>query len=134
MVIQTVNQQGNVLIPVDSAGRVIEVFTIFSSDNHVLFHDLNLLIVDFGCFCHQLLLMLHQYWEVHHLHERYDLIFLSSTAPAALDSVRSMIEWSSEACIKHFDTQRDNPFAFKSVLPAHSLSPSHFLRSDGFGH
>jgi SNF family Na+-dependent transporter len=71
--------------------------------------------------------MLHQYWELHHLHERYDLVFLSSTAQAALDSVQSMIEWCSEACIKHFDTQRDNPFAFKCVSPFNPLFISHLF-------
>eukprot|EP00823_Brevimastigomonas_motovehiculus_P006165 TRINITY_DN4974_c0_g1_i1.p1 TRINITY_DN4974_c0_g1~~TRINITY_DN4974_c0_g1_i1.p1 ORF type:complete len:729 (+),score=157.35 TRINITY_DN4974_c0_g1_i1:99-2285(+) len=81
---------GNVMLPVDSAGRVLE-----------------------------LLLCLHQQWEYQSLHKKASLILLSNVAFYTVDFARSQIEWMSEACMKQFDQSRDNPFSFKLLHVCH---------------
>jgi cleavage and polyadenylation specificity factor subunit 2 len=83
---------GNVLLPVDSAGRVLE-----------------------------LLLLLHTYFETTRLSPSYSLVFLSHESSRTVDFARQLIEWLSEACQRHFDIQRDSPFALRSLRCVHSL-------------
>jgi len=74
---------GCVLMPVDAAGRVLE-----------------------------LLLVLHGLWATQSLHVSYPLVFLSPQSRNVVDFARSMLEWMTEKCRKMFDTNKMNPFAF----------------------
>ena len=83
---------GNILMPVDAAGRVLE-----------------------------LLLVVHGLWAQQQLHTSYTLAFLSSQSNNTIDFARSQLEWMTEKCRKMFDLQKINPFAFPHVLPITSL-------------
>lgn len=77
---------GNVLMPVDAAGRVLE-----------------------------LLLVIHGIWQQHSLGSTYDLAFLSSQSGNTVDFARSQLEWMTEKCRKMFDSHKTNPFALANV-------------------
>nr|XP_043631723.1 cleavage and polyadenylation specificity factor subunit 2 [Erigeron canadensis] len=80
----TLRANGNVLLPVDTAGRVME-----------------------------LLLILEQYWEQHHL--TYPIFFLTYVSSSTVDYVKSFLEWMSDAIAKSFEHTRDNAFLLKHV-------------------
>ncbi len=107
-IMATLKGGGNVLLPADTAGRVLE-----------------------------LLLMLHSYWEYNSFGKTaYPLVFLANESYYTVDFARSMIEWMSKsrmfdilisfihplsltvafplnAVMKQFDDKRDNPFSLK---------------------
>ncbi|GJZ70139.1 cleavage and polyadenylation specificity factor subunit 2 isoform X1 [Tanacetum coccineum] len=80
----TLRANGNVLLPVDTAGRVLE-----------------------------LLLILEQYWEQHHL--TYPIFFLTYVSSSTVDYVKSFLEWMSDSIAKSFEHTRDNAFLLKHV-------------------
>ena len=77
---------GNVLLPVDAAGRVLE-----------------------------LLLVIHGFWASHSLGSSYTLAFLSTQSRNTIDFARSQLEWMTDKCQKMFDAGKVNPFALGQV-------------------
>uniref|UniRef100_T1J8Y8 Cleavage and polyadenylation specificity factor subunit 2 n=1 Tax=Strigamia maritima TaxID=126957 RepID=T1J8Y8_STRMM len=82
---------GNVLIPLDAAGRVLEVACI-----------------------------LDQKWQKYKL-LGYSLVLLSNVGYNAIEFAKCQLEWMSEELIKSFENTCINPFAFKHVKFCHSL-------------
>lgn len=83
--ITTVIQQGgDVLIPVDSAGRVIE-----------------------------LAIQLTDAWTANPSLSKASLVVLNEFALRTFEFARSMIEWMSDEVVRRFDISRDNLFDFK---------------------
>ena len=80
-VLGCVNSGGVCLLPVDSAGRVLE-----------------------------LLSLLHLTWEASRMYERVPLLFCSPQAGTTVEFVQQQVEWLSDAMQKHFNTERSNPF------------------------
>lgn len=78
---------GNVLIPVDTAGRALE-----------------------------LLIFLEQLWAEERF-KSYALAFMSNISANTLEIARSMLEWMSASIMEAFDTRRDNPFSLVHVRP-----------------
>jgi len=88
----TLKSGGCALLPVDSAGRVLE-----------------------------LLMMIHQYWETMKIgKDQYRFVFLSHESYNTVDFARGQIEWMSSSCIKLFDTHRDNPFSLRHLTICHT--------------
>lgn len=83
-ILNTLRGNGNVLLPVDTAGRILE-----------------------------LLLILEQYWEQHHL--TYPIFFLTHVSSSTVDYVKSFLEWMSDSIAKSFEHTRDNAFLLKHV-------------------
>ncbi|KAL7615395.1 hypothetical protein Lser_V15G09405 [Lactuca serriola] len=83
-ILNTLRGNGNVLLPVDTAGRILE-----------------------------LLLILEQYWEQHHL--TYPIFFLTYVSSSTVDYVKSFLEWMSDSIAKSFEHTRDNAFLLKHV-------------------
>ena len=77
---------GNVLLPVDAAGRVLE-----------------------------LLLVIHSFWVAQLLSTSYTLAFLSAQSRNTIDFARSQLEWMTDKCRKMFDSGKINPFALGQV-------------------
>lgn len=77
---------GNVLLPVDAAGRVLE-----------------------------LLLVIHSFWVAQNLSTSYTLAFLSAQSRNTIDFARSQLEWMTDKCRKMFDAGKINPFALGQV-------------------
>jgi cleavage and polyadenylation specificity factor subunit 2 len=100
-VLSTLRRGGNVLLPTDTSGRVLE-----------------------------LLYILNQHWERHRLEAAYNLCWVGSMVHNTLDFVRSQLEWMAAPLGAQFDSGRGHPFALKSVqmftsvaeLEAHCLS------------
>ena len=89
----TLKNAGSVLMPTDSSGRVIE-----------------------------LLSCLYHFWEVKKLHDFFPIVFLSTMVHATLANASTLIEWSSEACQKQFDENRENPFLFNRLKKCNSMT------------
>ena len=89
---QTFDRGGSVLIPVDTAGRLIE-----------------------------LTVQLHKAWESDSELSKFPLIIMHPLSSSTFDFARSMIEWMSDEVVKNFDISRDNLFLFKHVKHIQSI-------------
>lgn len=83
-ILKTLRADGKILVPVDTAGRVLE-----------------------------LLLILNQHWEFHHL--TYPIFFLTYVSSSTVDYAKSFLEWMSDTIAKSFEDTRDNAFLLKHV-------------------
>lgn len=93
-ILQTLRNNGNVLIAVDTAGRVLE-----------LAH------------------MLDQLWKNKDSGlMAYSLAFLSNVSYNVIEFAKSQIEWMSDKLMKSFEGARNNPFAFKHLRLIHSIN------------
>lgn len=81
---------GNVLVPVDTAGRVVELGLLFD-----------------------------EAWTQRKV-TNYPIAILHYVAFNTFDFARSMIEWMSDNVSNKFDLNRENPFHFKNVHLCHS--------------
>lgn len=85
-VLSTLRRGGNVLLPVDASGRVLE-----------------------------LLLLLDQHWTKHRLGHAYNLAWVGSMAVNTIEFARSQLEWMATTIGAQFDSQRGHAFALKNV-------------------
>lgn len=93
-ILQTLRNNGNVLIAVDTAGRVLE-----------LAH------------------MLDQLWRNKDSGlMAYSLAFLSNVSYNVIEFAKSQIEWMSDKLMKSFEGARNNPFTFKHLRLIHSMN------------
>lgn len=92
-ILQTVRNNGNVLIAVDTAGRVLE-----------LAH------------------MLDQLWKNRESGlMAYSLALLNNFSYNVIEFAKSQIEWMSDKLMKTFEGARNNPFQFKHIQLCHNL-------------
>ncbi|KAK6644493.1 hypothetical protein RUM43_000760 [Polyplax serrata] len=93
-ILQTLRSNGNVLVTVDTAGRVLE-----------LAH------------------MLEQLWRNKESGLlAYSLALLNNVSYNTVEFAKSQIEWMSEKLMRSFEGARNNPFQFKYVQLCHSFS------------
>ena len=85
-ILSTLRRGGNVLLPTDASGRVLE-----------------------------LLYLLNQHWERHRLGSAYNLCWVGSMVHNTIAFARSQLEWMAEPLGAQFDSGRGHPFALKSV-------------------
>ncbi len=94
-------RDGNVLLPVDASGRVLE-----------------------------LLFILDRHWEKQRLGGAYNLIWVSPMSPNTIEYARSQLEWMAPPLGAQFDSQRGHPYALKHVSICSSLSEmEHVIRN-----
>jgi len=86
----TLKNEGNVLLPTDTAGRVLE-----------------------------LLLTLDKHWAYYRL-TQYGLVLLDKQAYNTIEFAKSQLEWMSASIQNDFERERVNPFEFKFVRLCHS--------------
>lgn len=92
-ILQTMRNNGNVLITVDTAGRVLE-----------LAH------------------MLDQLWKNRDSGlMAYSIALLSYVSYNVIEFAKSQIEWMSDKLMKTFEGARNNPFQFKHIQLCHSI-------------
>lgn len=89
----TLRLSGNVLIPVDTAGRIIE-----------------------------LAVQLHDVWATDRELAEIPLVILHDLSARTFEFARSMIEWMSDEVVRRFDISRDNLFVFKHVKLCQNIS------------
>jgi len=97
-ILRSVRQDGNVLIPVDPAGRVLE-----------------------------LMLMLEERWAKQQL-GAYQLVLLTTVAYNTLEFARSHLEWMGENVGRNFDRDRLNAFNTRYLTLCHSVDEFSTLR------
>jgi cleavage and polyadenylation specificity factor subunit 2 len=92
-ILQTMRNDGNVLVVSDTAGRVLE-----------------------------LVQLLDQMWRNQESGlMAYSLALLNNVAYNVVEFAKSQVEWMSEKIMRAFEEQRSNPFQFKYVQLCHSL-------------
>lgn len=93
IILATLRDNGNCLIAVDTAGRVLE-----------------------------LAYMLDQLWrDPESGLMAYSLALLNTISYNVIEFAKSQIEWMSQVIMRSFETQRQNPFQFKHLHPCHNL-------------
>ena len=85
-VLETLRRQGNVLLPVDAGGRILE-----------------------------LLYGLNKYWAENQGMKQYPLVFLSNMGPHLKAYAQCQLEWTSDAACRGFYAGHPNPFNFNEV-------------------
>mmetsp|Transcript_12290 Transcript_12290/g.37200 ORF Transcript_12290/g.37200 Transcript_12290/m.37200 type:complete len:762 (-) Transcript_12290:32-2317(-) len=90
-ILETLRHGGNVLIPIDSAARVLEV-----------------------------MLLMDQYWTFNRL-RNYSIAFLSNTSFNTVKFAQSQLEWMCDDVTNYFEASRENPFSFSYIQLCHSL-------------
>eukprot|EP00871_Galdieria_phlegrea_P000397 jgi/Galph1/1358/GphlegSOOS_G6043.1 len=96
----TLRQGGDVIIPVDTAGRVLE-----------------------------LALGIDEYWSSNRLGSSYPVALIQHVSFNTIDFAKSMMEWMSDAAINKFDSTRENPFNLRHIHLCHSRSELNALSS-----
>ena len=89
-IMQTVRQDGNVLLPVDPAGRVLE-----------------------------LICLLEEHWQRHQLGS-YHLVFLTMVAYNTMEFAKSQLEWMNASFTTSFEHTRTNAFDTKYLRLCHT--------------
>ena len=99
-IVSAIRNGGNVLVAVDTAGRVLEL-------SH----------------------MLDQMWrqETTGL-STYSLAMLNTVSYNVIEFAKSQVEWMSDNIMKTFEGQRNNPFSFKQLKLLHNISELEKLR------
>ena len=92
-IMATLRRDGNVLLPIDASGRVLE-----------------------------LLLVLDRHWERQRLSGAYNLCWVGPMAYNTIEFARSQLEWMAEPLGAQFDSQRGHPYSLKSVRICASVS------------
>lgn len=93
IILNTMRKDGNVLIAVDTAGRVVE-----------------------------LSLLLDQLWRNQDSGLcAYNLALLNNVSFNVVEFAKSQVEWMSDKVMKAFEDKRNNPFHFKHLKLCHSL-------------
>jgi Cft2 family RNA processing exonuclease len=101
VVVETLRAGGDVLMPVDSAGR-----------------------------CLELLLAAEEYWAAHpDIASLYPIAFAQHVGIHTIEFARSLVEWMSDAIVTAFDSRRENPFRFRYVQVVHELDQVEALPS-----
>ena len=85
-ILSTLRRGGNVLLPVDASGRVLE-----------------------------LVLLLNQHWEKHRLGSAYNLCWVGSMVQNTIDFAKSQLEWMAKPLGAQFDTGRGHPYSLKNM-------------------
>ncbi|KAL9644910.1 hypothetical protein ABK040_005390 [Willaertia magna] len=91
-VVDTLNDGGNVLVPVDTANRVFE-----------------------------LMLLLEEKWKKDPKLANFELILLTNVAFRTIEFASHQLEWMSDSIMRGFDEKRENPFNFKFFSVCHSV-------------
>lgn len=102
-ILSVLRRDGNVLMPVDASGRVLE-----------------------------LVLLLSQYWEKQRLQGAYNLVWLGPMVANTIEFCRSQLEWMAGALGNQFDNPgKGHPYALKSVRLCTSLPDFESIVANG---
>lgn len=99
--LSTVRDGGDVMIVIDTAGRVLEIAHL-----------------------------LDQLWQNKEAGlMTYNLVMLSAVASSVIESAKSQVEWMSDKILRMFEMGRQNPFQLKHVRFCHTLMDLNRVRS-----
>lgn len=101
-ILAVLRRDGNVLMPVDASGRVLE-----------------------------LLLFLSQHWDRHRFAGAYNLCWVGPMTENTLDYARSQLEWMAAPLGSQFDSQRGHPYQLSNVNVCSSLAELDAVMENG---
>lgn len=102
-ILSVLRRDGNVLMPVDASGRVLE-----------------------------LVLLLNQHWEKQRLQGAYNLVWLGPMVANTIEFCRSQLEWMAGSLGNQFDNPgKGHPYALKSVRLCTSLADFDSIVANG---
>ena len=92
-ILETLRDNGNVMITVDTAGRMLE-----------------------------LSLLLEQTWRSDVGLAAYQIVLLNKVSSSTMEFTKSLIEWMNDKLNKTFQGQRNNPYSFKQIQLLQNMS------------
>lgn len=92
-IMAALRRDGNVLLPVDASGRVLE-----------------------------LLLILDLHWDRNRLGDAYNLCWIGPMCPNVIEYARAQLEWMAPSLGAQFDSQRGHPYGLRNVHLCTSVS------------
>ena len=92
-IMAALRRDGNVLLPVDASGRVLE-----------------------------LLLILDRHWDRNRLGDAYNLCWIGPMCPNVIEYARAQLEWMAPPLGAQFDSQRGHPYGLRNVHLCTSVS------------
>jgi cleavage and polyadenylation specificity factor subunit 2 len=101
-ILAVLRRDGNVLMPIDASGRVLEY-----------------------------ILLLSQHWDRHRLAGAYNLCWVAPLAQNTLDYARSQLEWMAAPLGSQFDSQRGHPYQLHNVDICSSLADLDAVMENG---
>lgn len=101
-ILAVLRRDGNVLLPVDASGRVLE-----------------------------LVLFLSQHWDRHRFAGAYNLCWVGPMTKNTLDYARSQLEWMAAPLGSQFDSQRGHPYQLGNVNVCSSMAELDFVIENG---
>jgi cleavage and polyadenylation specificity factor subunit 2 len=101
-ILAVLRRDGNVLMPVDASGRVLE-----------------------------LVLFLSQHWDRHRFAGAYNLCWVGPMTRNTLDYARSQLEWMAAPLGSQFDSQRGHPYQLGNANVCSSLTELDFVMENG---
>ena len=110
--LQTLRSGGNVLLPTDTAGRVLEL--LLCIDQYWTYNRYTLSFFILYIYIYFPLLILVRL-------SNYSVALLNNVSYNTVEFAKSQLEWMSDTVMKTFDNSRENPFAFKYVNLCHNL-------------
>lgn len=108
---KTLRSGGNVLLPIDTAGRVLELILMLESVSTG-----NMLLLFFSPFSWMYMWVNVRSWFLQYWAEEnlvYPIYFLSYVSSSTIDYVKSFLEWMSDTIAKSFEQTRENIFLLK---------------------
>uniref|UniRef100_A0A915IT43 Cleavage and polyadenylation specificity factor subunit 2 n=1 Tax=Romanomermis culicivorax TaxID=13658 RepID=A0A915IT43_ROMCU len=100
-ILQTVRNGGNVLIVIDTAGRVLELAQLLDQ----LWHNAEAGLIT------------------------YNLVMMNNVAYNVIEFAKSQMEWMSDKVLRSFEEGRYNPFQFRHLQLCHSMIELNRIRS-----
>jgi cleavage and polyadenylation specificity factor subunit 2 len=116
---KTLGAGGNVLLPVDTAGRVFELILILeqvSRENTAFLSWVNCASIMLKYKNHEITFNIGSLWWLQYWTDKslnYPIFFLTYVASSTIDYVKSFLEWMSDSIAKSFEQNRENPFLLK---------------------
>ncbi|KHN18611.1 Cleavage and polyadenylation specificity factor subunit 2 [Glycine soja] len=108
---KTLRAGGNVLLPVDTVGRLLELILMLELD-----------------LCALVILIIYSWTTVGTYSDvgidenlNYPIYFLTYVASSTIDYVKSFLEWMSDTIAKSFEKTRENIFLLKNAIDAYLL-------------
>ncbi|GAM28904.1 hypothetical protein SAMD00019534_120800, partial [Acytostelium subglobosum LB1] len=98
--LKTLREGGNVLMPVDTAGRVLELLQCIDA-----------------------------FWAQQRLGNAYSVIFLNNVTYNVCEFAKSQLEFMSASASAKFEQKNENIFAFKNIKLCHSMNDLYSLAS-----
>lgn len=119
-IVNTLRNEGNVLLPCDTAGRVLELALLLEDywqlSVHPLSHSTNHSSTHMCPRCYERPICAQSARLTPLQRLPYPLVLFNYTATSTVDAAKRQLEWMSDSVVQKFENSRTNPFDFSCVI------------------